>query len=166
MFDIDTSLIFWNVLSFLLLLLALYKLVFPALTKMLEERRTFIDNNLKKAEKLQADAQVLLKQYQDEMVAAEIKTANLLEAAEKQANQKRDETLKAARLDAMRIVENTKNDIAAFEQKTIATFRQQIAEIVSDVSQKIMGKSVKASDNIDLVDDAIKEIQARAKKKA
>lgn len=165
MFNIDTGLIFWTILSFVILLISLYLVVFPPLHKVFEQRRKAIEGKIEMAKKMQADAEELLKKYRDDIAAAESKTAALFEEAERKSSALRDDTMNAARKEAMRIIENTKKDIDLYQQKSLAGYKANIAQIVVSVVKKLVNKSIDAKEQAALIDEAIGELKNNAVRK-
>src|SRR5205814_7279420 len=62
--------IIWGLLAFLVLLGAMYKFAFPAVTKMMNDRTERIRANLDNAEKVKAEAQSILDDYQRQLADA------------------------------------------------------------------------------------------------
>src|SRR6266542_257348 len=62
-FDINGGVIIWTVVIFVILLAVLYRLGYPALLRMVEERERRIQKQLDDAEKANAEAQRALEEY-------------------------------------------------------------------------------------------------------
>jgi len=165
MFSIDTSLIFWSTISFLILLVLLYKFVFPPLNKMLEQRRQAIEGKIEEAQKAQTEAKELLKQYQLKLGEAEQKTMEMFDDAQRKAQAVRDETLKTAQKEARDVIEKSKKDIEVFKRKALVDMKEDIAKIVADVSRRLIRKRLSAQDNIKLVESSIRDLEKNAKRK-
>lgn len=164
MFNIDTGLIFWTILSFAILLVLLYKLVFPPLLKVLDQRHQAIEGRLAKAQKAQADAEGLLETYREQMAEAERKSLALFDEARRKVQSFREESLKSAQKEARQIIENTKEDIEVFKRKAMGTFKGEIADVVVEVNQKVLQKELSAKDQNRLVETALKELGKYAEK--
>lgn len=165
MFEINTGLIFWTLVSFAILLVLLYKLVFPPLNRILDQRRQSIEGRLEQAKKAQAEAEDLLQKYRAQLMEAEKKTSEMFEDAQHKSQALRDETLKNAQKEAFQIIENTKNDISLFKSKALTDLKGEIADIVVTVSRKLIGQSLKTGDHIKMVESSITELEKHAKGK-
>ena len=158
MFEIDTGLMFWTVLSFGIMVVLLYLLVFPALQQMLNQRRDMIEGGLARAKKAQAEAQELLQKYADQMAEASTQAAALLEEAKRSAQVMREETVSAARKDAYEFAENTKKEIEGYKDKTLQEIKHNIASLMVTAAGRLIGKNLQPTDQDKLVDEAMTEI--------
>lgn len=158
MFEIDTGLMFWTVLSFGILVLLLYLLVFPALQKLLNQRRDMIEGGIEKAKKAQAEAQALLQKYEAQMAEAQTRAAALLDEAKRSAQAMRQETVDAARKDAYELAENAKKEIEGYKDKTLQEIKQDVAALMVNAAGRLIGKSLQPTDQDKLVDEAMAEI--------
>jgi len=165
MFEIETGLIFWTIVSFVVLLILLYKLVFPPLNKVLEQRRQTIEGGLAKAAKAQTEARDLLNQYQCKLTEAEEKTSAMFEDARRQTEAFREESLKSARKEAGEIIEKTKNDIEILRRKSMQRLKGDIAEIVVDVNKRLIQKELNDADQLKLVETSIEELEKNVTRK-
>ncbi|MFO0698514.1 MAG: ATP synthase F0 subunit B [Nitrospira sp.] len=76
-----SSLIFWEVVSFGILLFILYKYAFPGILSILEEREKKIKDSLDQAERHRSDAESRLKEYEAKLSAAGKEAEAILAAA-------------------------------------------------------------------------------------
>jgi F-type H+-transporting ATPase subunit b len=158
MFEIDTGLMFWTVLSFGIMVVLLYLLVFPAMQKMLNQRRDMIEGGIERAKKAQAEAQELLKKYERQLAEADKKVASLLDEAKRSAQVLREATVGAARKEAYAFVENTKKEIEGYKDKTLQEIKHNIASLMVNAAGQLIGKSLQPADQDKLVDEAMAEI--------
>lgn len=163
MFDINTGLVFWTALSFLILVALLYKLVFPPLNKVLEQRRTAIEGRIEQARKAQEEAEGLLQKYRVQLSEAEKKTSEMFEDAQRKSAAIRDDGIKSAQKEARQIIENTKKDIDSLKRKSLGELKEEIADLVIEVNRKIIGKSLSKDEHAKLIDASIKELEKNAK---
>jgi len=166
MFEIDTGLIFWTILSFGVLVCLLYWLVFPPLNKVLEQRKRMIEGGLAQAKSAQAQAEGLLQKYQQQLGEAEKRTAVMFDDARQKSDALREETLKKAQKEAFQIIENTKKDIDVYKRRAMQGLKEDIAEIVVQVTKKMIGKSLNTAEHLKLIETSIEELEKDAKRKA
>lgn len=164
MFEFDAGLISWTALSFGVLVVLLYKLVFPPLNKVLEERKAAIEGRLAEAEKSNLEAGNLLKKYQAQLKEAEEKTMLLFEEAQRKSEVLKEEALVNAQKEAGLIVENTRKDIDVLKRKALIDLKKDITEIVIEVSRKLIKKNLNAADHAELIELGIKELEKNAKR--
>ena len=76
-----SSLIFWEILSFAILLFVLYKFAFPGILGVLEEREKKIKDILDQAERHRSEAERKLKEYEAKLNMAAKEAEGVLTAA-------------------------------------------------------------------------------------
>lgn len=132
------GLLFWMTLVFLILLFILGKFGWPAISKMINERETLIQNSLDEAQKARQEMQQL--QFNNEILL-------------KQAMEQRDEILKEARLlgeeikeeskikaqeEAQRIVASARESINYEKLQAMTELKNQIAKFSIDIATKVL----------------------------
>lgn len=138
----DLGLLFWMLLAFLVIFFVLAKFGFPVVTKMVEERKAYIDDSLKKAheanEKLaniQQEGENLLKEARERQQQILTEAAQTRDAIVEKAQMK-------AREEGTRIITEAKAQIEAEKQNAIADIRKQVAELSVQVAEKVLRKEL------------------------
>jgi F-type H+-transporting ATPase subunit b len=165
MFQADTGLMFWTITSFLIMVFLLYKFVFPPLNSVIKQRRVAIEDRIEQAKQVQAEAESLLKKYRDQMMESEKKTLEMLEDARRKSEAVKEESIRRAQKEAFQIIDDTRKDIEHFKKKALADMKNDIADIVVDVSEKLLKKGLDAKDHIKLVESSIKELEKNVNRK-
>ena len=80
-----SSLIFWEVVSFAILLFVLYKFAFPGILSALEEREKKIKDSLDQAERHRSEAESKLKEYEAKLAMASKEAEGIMTAAKERA---------------------------------------------------------------------------------
>jgi F-type H+-transporting ATPase subunit b len=68
----------WGTIAFLILLVLMYRTVFPSVNKAFKDRRANIEGKLEQAERDRAEAEQLLEQYRRRLRDAEDETQRIL----------------------------------------------------------------------------------------
>ena len=138
----DLGLLFWMLLAFLVIFFVLAKFGFPVITNMVEERKAYIDDSLKKAheanEKLaniQQEGENLLKEARERQQQILSEAAETRDTIVEQAQSK-------AREESSRIITEAKAQIEAEKQNAIADIRKQVAELSVQVAEKVLRKEL------------------------
>ena len=160
----DWGLLFWMLLAFLVIFFFLAKYGFPAITKMVEERKAYIDENLRKAheanEKLaniQQEGETLLKEARERQAQILSEAASTRDAIVEQAQVK-------AREEGARIISEAKAQIEAEKQSAISDIRKQVAELSVTVAEKILRERLSGeADQMKYVDKLLDELSSNDK---
>ena len=149
------GLMFWMAIVFFVVLGLLWKFGFPTITKMVEERKQYIDESLRKAHE------------------ANEKLANIQEAREqqalilKEATSARDAIVAKAESQAKeqgeKLISDAKVQIDAEKQNAIREIRSQVAELSVKIAEKIIKKQLSTDANqMELIDRLLDEFSSEA----
>ena len=123
----DPGLLVWMLAAFLLVFFVLAKFGFPAITNMVEKRKNFIDESLRKAHEASVRLENIKQESESILQEARDKQAAIL----KEAAATRDsivETAQAkAREESARIISEAKAEIESQKQAAISEIRGEVA---------------------------------------
>lgn len=157
----DPGLLFWMLLAFVIVFIILAKFGFPVITKMVEDRKKYIDESLKKAreanEKLaniQSESELIMRQARE-------KQAEIL----KEAMATRDNIIKEARdkadIESKKIIESAKEQIKVEKDLAIRDIRSQIINLSTQVSEKVLRRELDDNNKqLSYIDSLLDEIEA------
>ena len=140
----DSGLLFWMFLSFGIVFVILAKYGFPVIIKMVEGRKTYIDQSLEVAR--EANAQLSkLKQEGDALVAA--------------ANKEQGRILREAMEERDKIVHEARKQIQMEKDEAIRDIRRQVAVLSVDIAEKVLRKSLEDKDaQMGMIDRMLDEV--------
>jgi F-type H+-transporting ATPase subunit b len=139
-FDLgNTSLIFWEVITFLILLFLLVRYVYPPIRDQIQERQSEIERSIDEAEKTRAEARELLAEYRRQIEEARGEGRQILEDARKQAEAQR---------------ERTKRESALRE------VRREVADMVVQASEQVIGRSIDRDEHERLISQALDDLES------
>lgn len=158
-FTPDFGLLFWMFITFLVVLVVVGKFGFPAIVKMVEERKAYIDESLNKAreanEKLaniQAESEQILKKAREQQ--AQI----LKEAMATRDNIVKDAQIKA-QVEGQRILDEAKDLIRVEKENALKDIREQVADLSIQIAEKMLCKELKkSSEQTEMIDRLLNEI--------
>ena len=149
----DSGLLFWMLLSFGVVFVVLAKYGFPVITKMVEGRRTYIDQSLEVAKEANAQLQ-RLKAESEALVAA--------------ANKERDkiivEARKQAEVAAQKELDDVKKQIQQEKEEAIRDIRRQVAVLSVDIAEKVIRKNLdEEHEQMEMIDRMLDEVLAASR---
>tara|TARA_B100000029_G_scaffold481514_1_gene530649 strand:+ start:124 stop:603 length:480 start_codon:yes stop_codon:yes gene_type:complete len=158
MVEVHGGLLFWSVVTFLLLLVVLKKVAWGPIISALEQRENDIKDALNAAEEAKKEAEKVSNDYEQSIKEAQKQSQQIIadskEAAEKvKAKIENDASKKAeSMLNDAKIQINAEKENAINEIKSIAI------DLSIEAASKVVEKNVDNEDNRKLVNDAIAEI--------
>lgn len=156
----DFGLIFWQTITFLIVLFVLSRYAWKPIAKALQEREHSIEDALKEAENARKDMQQLKADNEKLLDEARIERDKILKTAHQLAQEINDN----AKEQAIKEVEKIRNDaqasIQAEKQAAIADMKKQIAILSIEIAQTILQKELENPDKQQqLAADLIKDLQ-------
>jgi F-type H+-transporting ATPase subunit b len=153
-----SSLIFWEVVSFAILLFVLYKFAFPGILAVLEEREKKIKDSLDQAERHRSEAERKLKEYEAKLNAASKEADGILAAAKERAQRLLEENEQRLTAEAERIKGDATREIDHERRKAIQEIRAQTTDIALMVAEKVVQRSLNDADHRRLADEALEAL--------
>lgn len=157
----DLGLLFWMALAFLVVFFVLSKVGFPAIINMVEQRKQYIDDSLRKAQEASDRLANIKQEGEAILLEARQKQAELLkdaaatrEAIVEQAQQKAHE-------ESARLISEARAEIESEKQAAIGEIRNQVALLSVGIAEKVVrGKLADDSAQMDLIDRMLDEVSS------
>ena len=119
----DSGLLFWMTLVFIIVFIILWKAGFPAIIKMVNERKAFIDDSLKKAHEANEKLANIQKEGESILQEAREKQAALLKEAAETRDAIVEKAQDKAREEGARLLSDAKKQIETEKQNAIREIR-------------------------------------------
>ena len=141
----------------LILFVAVRFLFWKPLTEFLEARRQAIDESLDKATQSFDNAKRLEEEMNAQMIEAKAQIKTLLDNAERDGNEKRENIIAEAKEEAKRRMKNLEEELEQEKSKMANEIKQEIVEIAFAAAEKIVAKEIDQNKYLDIVDEILKE---------
>jgi F-type H+-transporting ATPase subunit b len=152
---------FWTSLALILLLAAIGKKLWAALTGMLDQRSENIKISIEQAQQLRNDAQELLEEYQRKHRESLVEASEIVaQARDLAANQLKDAKM-AMEASLNRRIKAAMEKIAQAEASAQAEVRQEAVRIAIAASRDIIREHMDAAQSAKMIDKAIADLPAR-----
>ena len=151
---------FWVIVSslnFVLFLVIANRVFGSSLSKMLSSRRTRIEQGLRDAEQAKTDRANAQAERTETLAEARREARELLERAQKVAQETRDADIAATKAELERLRERATADIEAEKLRAIADLRSEVADLALAAAGKVVGSSMTGATQRRLVEDFLKE---------
>ena len=151
---------FWVIVSSLnfILFLVLANLLFgKTLSNMLSSRRARIAQGLKDAEQARTDRANAEKERTETLAEARRESREILERAQKVAQESRDADIAATKAELERLREQATAEIEAEKIRAIAELRSEVADLALAAAGKVIGANMTGATQRRLVEDFLNE---------
>lgn len=155
-----SSLIFWEIVSFGILLWILYKYALPPILESLEVRERKIRESIEQAERNRMMAEQRLKEYEAKLQGAAREAEEIMNAARQKAQRLLEENEQRLRTESERIKAETAQEIDRERRKALEEIRARTADLAILVAEKVLQRAVTEEDHRRLAQEALDAVAA------
>ncbi|MES5005765.1 F0F1 ATP synthase subunit B [Prevotella disiens] len=134
----NSGLLFWMTLVFLIVAVIVIKFGFPVIINMVNERKEYIDDSLRKAKEANQKLSNIQKEGESVMQQAREQQALLLKEATATRDAIVGKAQDKAHEESARIIAEAKTEIEAEKQNAFNDIRGQVAEISVKIAEQIL----------------------------
>lgn len=157
----DLGLLFWMLLAFLVVFLVLAKFGFPAILNMVEERKAYIDDSLRKAHEANEKLQNIQAEGERILQEARERQSQILKDAAATRDTLVGQAQEKAREESARIISEARAQIEAEKQNAIRDIRSQVASLSVQIAEKILRQNLEGSEKqMQYVDKLLDEVSS------
>ncbi len=150
-----SSLIFWELISFGILLWVLYKFALPPILETMELREKKIRDSIEQAEKNQKESEQRLKTYEAKLQDASKEAEGLLTEARDKAQRLLDENAQRIRTETDRLKAEATQEIDRERRKALQDIRNETADLALLVAEKVLTRSLSDEDHRRFANEAL-----------
>jgi F-type H+-transporting ATPase subunit b len=158
--DLNPGLTLWTAITFLVLILVLWKFAFGPITKMLVERETTIRDAIDSARKEREEAEKLLAQQKDALLQAQREAAEIAKRNQQEMEAFRAQLTAQARKEADDLVASARKAVAEERKLAVAQLRAEVADLAVAAAGRIVKSSLDEKAQRQLVEEYIKDLPA------
>jgi F-type H+-transporting ATPase subunit b len=152
------GLIFWQLVTFLLVLFLLAKFAWKPIMSSLKEREESIEGALRAAEQAKTDMAKLKAENEKLLEDARVERDAMLRKAQQTSEAIVEEAKNKASVESAKIVESAKQQINAERQAALADIKRQVATLSIEIAEKLLRNQLKEEKaQRDLVDQLVKD---------
>lgn len=156
--DVDPGVVFWTIITFLVLLVVLKKFAWKPILSALDQRETAIRESLEKAERAQEDAQKILDENQANLAKAEEESKQIINQSRTYAEKLKEQMLQESKEQAQKIVSDATAEIERQKEAAFNELRSQIVDIAVQAAEKIISENLDKDAQEKIVNKYIAEI--------
>lgn len=160
----DSGLLFWMLLTFGVVFVILAKYGFPVITKMVEERKAYIDRSMEVARQANEQLAQLKKESEALIAAANKEQGRILREAMHERDKIIVEARKQAEAAAQKELDDVRMQIKQEKEEAIRDIRRQVAVLSVDIAEKVIRKNLgQKQEQMDMIDRMLDEMLTTSK---
>ena len=149
--------IFWLILVFSFLYLAIWKIFLPKITYSIENRKSRVVNDLDEAQKLKERAEKKLNEYNQIITASKKEAKKIIEDSRKKLDQDIENKKQKFSNEIEKELLKAENEIMALKEASISSINNIASETSAEIIKKIINVDVNKSNVAAIVSDIAKK---------
>jgi F-type H+-transporting ATPase subunit b len=141
LFDFNATLPLMAI-QFILLTVVLTFVFYKPVAKVIDERETYINDNLTTASEKLIKADELYKEYDEQLKTARVNAQSVIAESEKEAKDAVAVEITQARQDAAKLIERTNKELETQKSLALQQLETQVDELSQLIKEKLLGKEV------------------------
>jgi len=158
MFQAEPGLIIWTLISFIILLLLLWKVAYKPITKALKKREDTIRGSLEEAKKSRESAETLLGDYKKQLAQAREEAQKILSEGKMMGENVKKEIIQKAHEESNQIVKRAQEEIGFQKKKALMDLKERITDLTIMAASKVIEKSLDKKDHEQLLEEYISKV--------
>lgn len=142
----DAGLLFWMLLAFLVVFILMAKYGFPVITKMVEDRKNYIDESLKSAREANEKLANIRVESEAILRDAREKQAEILKEAMATRDQIVNEAREKAQAEGQKLLNEAKAQISVEKENALRDIRRTVAGLSVQIAEKIVRRQLDTDD--------------------
>jgi len=156
---VDPGLLLWTIITFICLLLILWKAAWKPIVEALDARAEKVRGDIDNADRARLDAEKLLAEHKVLMNNAKDEASRYIAQGKEDAEKIRNEILDKANSDARDLADRVKKEIDLAKDKALAEIKNEVVVLSTEIASKIINKNLNADDQVSLVEETLNKIE-------
>jgi F-type H+-transporting ATPase subunit b len=148
----------WGAVGFALLMLIMFKFVFPKVNQLLEERSAAIQGKMEAADAKLAEAEASKADFDSRIADARGEADRIVAEARETAESLRRDIVAKAEDEAAELLEKARADVASERERVLQELRGQVGVLSVELASRIVERELDASTHQSLVDEYIQNL--------
>ena len=156
--DVNPGLIFWTVVTFVILLLILKKMAWKPILNSLSERENFIKDSVEKAETAKKEAEEILEENKKNLAKAEEEAQKVIAQGREYAENLKAQIVAESKLEAKKMLDDASVEIERKNMEAFNNLKGEIATIAVEAAEKIIRSNLDKDKQEKIVNDFIDDL--------
>ncbi len=138
----DSGLLFWMLISFGIVFFVLAKFCFPVITKMVEDRKQYVETALDAAKEAKLQLENVKAESAQIIAEARNKEMQLLKEGADMRNKMIEDAKQLAQIEADKMMQKTRDLIQKEKENAIKDIKNQVAVLSIEIAEKVLRKNL------------------------
>lgn len=156
---VDPGLFLWTVITFLVLVLILWKAAWRPIVDALDARAEKVRGDIETAEKNRLESERLFNQHKEMMDKAKEEAAHIIAEGKSDAESLKNSIVEKANSEAKDLVERAKKEISLAKDKAVTELKAEVVYLSTEIAAKLIAKNLNPNDQKAFIEDALAKIR-------
>lgn len=158
MLNIELSVVIWNIINFLILLVLLRVFLYKPIRNMLETRKQVVSDSLAAAEQAQKQAAAAGDEIAAQLSRARVEAESIIAAARLAGEDLEKRIVGQAQQEAQNIIDNTRLALSKEREEAIAALRKDAAGLAVTMAERLLAGELTAEQQAVMLEKSIAQI--------
>lgn len=154
----ELSSVILTLIATFILFLGLRKLLYKPVSKILNDRKENIKNEIDGAKEIRQEAMKLKDEYEARIAEARQETQEIIESGRKRGEEVKESIVTEAKEEANSIIEKAKKEIEAEKEKALLDIKTQSGEMAILIASKIIQEEMDSTKQQKLINKFVDEV--------
>ena len=155
-----SSLFFWSIVSFGIMLVFLWKFALPSVFDILDTMEQRIRDSLDEAERQRKEAEQRLAEYDAKVKAASEEAERHMDQARQRAQRLLDDNHQKLEAETTRMLSEARQEIEKEQRQAIQGVKSTAIGLAVQLTERILEKNLSDEDRSKFTDEALREVEA------
>src|SRR2546423_7248315 len=156
--SLNGGLMFWTLITFVILLVVLGKLVFPKITAAVEAREKALEEAIERAKRDREEAARILGEQQRQVETARAEAQKLIVEGRQVGEKVRAQMIEETHQQQQQILERARREIESEKDRAIADLRREAIDLAIAGASKVIEKNLDDQSNRKIVESFLSSI--------
>jgi len=158
---VEPGLFLWTVITFIILLLILWKTAWKPIIDALDSRAEKVRDDIERVETNRVESEKLLADHRDLLKQAKDTADKIVTDSKNIAEKLKNDIIFKATEESRELLERAKKEIEVSKDRALNEMKSEIVNISTDIAAKIIMKNLKPEDNVNLVKETLNTLAAK-----
>lgn len=155
---VDPGLLLWTIITFLVLLLILWKAAWKPIVEALDARAEKIRSDIENADKARQEGERLLAEHKALVANSKEEASKIIAQGRDEAERLKDSIVERANSEARELSERVRKEIEQAKNNALNEIKTEIVVLSTEIASKIIERNLKPEDQNALVKEALNKI--------
>jgi F-type H+-transporting ATPase subunit b len=155
---VDPGLLLWTIITFLVLLLILWKAAWKPIVEALDARAEKIRSDIENADKARQEGERLLAEHKALVANSKEEASKIIAQGREEAERLKDSIVERANSEARELSERVRKEIDQAKNNALNEIKTEIVVLSTEIASKIIERNLKPEDQNALVKEALNKI--------